>query len=49
MAGFDIGPGTFVSKLSLKVFEDMGFFIPNYHLVDDLKFGKNKGCPFLKE
>ena len=37
----------YVSILTLKYFEDMGVYIPNYDMGRDLIFGKNEGCSFM--
>lgn len=39
----------YVSKLTLSLFHDMGYFIPDYSYGRDLSFGKNMGCSFLED
>ncbi len=31
----------YISKLTLSLFEDMGYYFPNYDMARDLKFGLN--------
>lgn len=37
------------SEFTLALFEDMGYYKVNYSIAEPLKFGKNKGCTFIKE
>ena len=39
----------YVSTLTLSLFHDMGYFIPDYTYGRDFSFGKNMGCGFLND
>ena len=41
--------GNRISKFTLALFEDMGWYKANYSIADALQFGKNAGCDFLNE
>ena len=41
--------GNRVSKFTLALFEDTGWYKANYTMADSLKFGRNAGCDFLNE
>jgi leishmanolysin-like peptidase len=41
--------GNRVSKFTLALFEDTGWYKANYSTADALQFGKNAGCDFLNE
>ena len=41
--------GNRVSKFTLALFEDMGWYKANYSMADALQFGKKAGCDFLEK
>ena len=34
------------SRITMALMEDTGWYMPNYELADDLKWGRNLGCDF---
>ena len=36
-----------ITKISLSVFEDSGWYVPDYSKAVKIEFGKNKGCNFI--
>ncbi len=36
-----------ISKLTLSLFDDMGWYFVKYDDFPDLSWGKNKGCDFV--
>ena len=36
-----------ITKISLALFEDSGWYMPNYELAEDMWWGKNRGCDFV--
>lgn len=49
MTGFAQPGQDHLSTLTLKYFEDTGYYLPNYDLVSDLSFGKGQTCAFLED
>ena len=37
-----------VTKITLGLFQDTGWYMPNYELAEDMWWGKGRGCDFLK-
>jgi hypothetical protein len=37
-----------LTNITLSVFEDSGWYKPNYSFAEDTLWGKNQGCNFLK-
>jgi hypothetical protein len=38
-----------LTNITLSVFEDSGWYKPNYSFAEDTLWGKNQGCKFLKK
>jgi len=38
---------SYVSDMTLALFEDSGWYIPNYDYSVEMQWGKNQGCSFL--
>ena len=36
-----------ISNISLALFEDSGWYMPNYELAEDMWWGKDRGCDFI--
>ena len=36
-----------ITKMTLALFEDSGWYKPNYTLAEDMWWGKNRGCDFV--
>ena len=36
-----------ITKMTLALFEDSGWYKPNYELAEDMWWGKNRGCDFI--
>ena len=36
-----------ITKMTLALFEDSGWYKPNYELAEDMWWGKNRGCDFV--
>ena len=36
-----------ISKITLALFEDSGWYMPDYSQADPMWWGKNRGCSFL--
>ena len=37
-----------VSAITLALFEDSGWYMPNYDMAEDLWWGKDRGCEFVQ-
>ena len=50
--GFDfmtaqISDNMTITNVSLALFEDSGWYMPNYEFAEDMWWGKNRGCEFI--
>jgi hypothetical protein len=43
-----VGDNHVLTKITLSVFEDSGWYKPNYSFAEDTLWGKNQGCNFLE-
>ena len=48
MNGYAYTEEQVISEFTLAVLEDLGYYKPNYYTGGLMRFGKNKGCDFLK-
>lgn len=37
------------TQFTLALFEDSGYYIPNYELAEPIYWGKGEGCEFISE
>ena len=49
MNGYSYTEEQVISEFTLAVLEDSGYYKPNYYTGGLMRFGKHKGCQFLKE
>ena len=35
------------SRITMALMEDTGWYLPNYDMADELKWGRNLGCDFV--
>ena len=43
-----ISPHMLVTKMTLALLEDTGWYKPDYYMAEDMWWGKNRGCEFIE-